>query len=50
MKSALRQNHINCRNIFDKTLLKAEKDFNNKTIAPLTQGNFGISWQIYAPG
>ncbi len=32
MKSALRQNYINCRNIFDKTLHKAERYFNNKTI------------------
>ncbi len=32
MKSTLRQNYINCRNIFDKTLHKAERDFNNKTI------------------
>ncbi len=31
-KSALRQNCINCRNIFDKTLHKAEMDFNSKTI------------------
>ncbi len=32
MKSALGQNYINCRNIFDKFLYKAERGFNNKTI------------------
>ncbi len=32
MKSAIRQNYINCKNIFDKTLHKAERDFNDKTI------------------
>ena len=32
MKSVLRQNYANDRNIFDKALRKAERDFNNKTI------------------
>ncbi len=32
LKSALRQNYIDCRNIVDKTLHKAVMDFNNKTI------------------